>query len=327
MTSSKSSPWRAERAWEYALRQIAKAPRRHHRLLLKFAEWLRDDRALLPSSITVRLGCVRRFVAAMAGKGAPLARLRRLAARDVERFFVDDGVGHGAAARRSMQASLRLFLSFCGQHGWVDRELVSAVPPMFVYRLAEVPRFLTDEQIVQALESVDPSSVVGARDLAMLLVLATYGVRRGQVAALRLGDIDWDERRIHFRAHKGGKPVVHELTPRVASAIASYVDRFRPRMGCEVVFLRSTSPHLPISPMAISGVVSARLKQAGVEAPLLSPHAFRHAFATRLLRAGRPLKVVADLLGHRALDSATVYGKVDITALREIAADWPEVLR
>lgn len=325
--SRQSKPWCSERGWDYAVNQIGAAPSRQHRLLSKFAEWLRDDRGLLPSSITVRLGCVRRFVAAIAGDSAPLGRLRRLSARDIERFFVDDGTSRGAAARRSMQASLRLFLRFCAEHRWLDRELISAVPPMYVYRLSEVPRFLSDEQIVQVLESLDPDSFIGSRDLAMLLVLATYGVRRSQIATLRLSDIDWDERRIHFRAHKGGKPVVHELTARVAAAISDYVDRFRPRMRCDEVFLRSIAPHLPISPMAISGIVHARLKQAGVDAPLLSPHAFRHAFATRLLRAGRPLKVVADLLGHRALDSATVYGKVDLVALREIAAEWPEVLR
>jgi integrase/recombinase XerD len=226
-----------------------------------------------------------------------------------------------------MQTALRLFLRFCSAQGWASDEHVRAVPRLHRYRLDDVPRALTDEQVSRVLGSVEPTNASGARDLAILLLLATYGVRRGQIVDLRLSDVDWRRRRIVFRAHKGGKAVAHRLTTAVAAALGRYVDRFRPEVVQDHVFLRVHRPYLPVGPLAITGAVKGRLRRAGVDAPLLSPHAFRHAFAKRLLRVGRPLKVVADLLGHRHLASASVYGKVDLVGLRSIAGEWPTVLR
>ncbi|MCW8139568.1 MAG: tyrosine-type recombinase/integrase [Planctomycetota bacterium] len=218
-------------------------------------------------------------------------------------------------------------MRFAATRGWCSAELVGAVPTLHVYRLSEVPRGLTDDQIARAMRSVPADTEAGARDLAIIALLATYGVRRGQVTELRLSDIDWRARLVLFRAQKGGKAVRHVLTVPVAAVLGRYVERFRTGVSDDHVFLRAKAPRLPLSPTAVSVAVVARLKQAGVNAPLRSPHAFRHAFATRLLRTGRPLKDVADLLGHRHLGSAAIYGKVDLVALRRIAAEWPQVLR
>jgi len=293
--------------------------------LRAFSDWLRDSRGLAGGSVVLRLQSVRKFLEYLGEQ--PRAELRRLTARGVERFFVEFRQEHGSAAQRSLQAALRLFLRFASDRRWCSATLVDAVPVLHVYRLSEVPRGLSEEQVALALRSVPIETETGARDLAILSLLATYGVRRGQVAELRLSDIDWQGRFIQFRGHKGGKPIRHALTTSVGAALGRYVDRFRPRVGDDHVFLRSRVPHLPLSPTAISISITTRLRQAGVDAPLRSPHAFRHAFATRLLRAGRPLKQVADLLGHRHLGSAAIYGKVDLVALRRLSAEWPAVLR
>lgn len=324
-TRIERGPWCPQRVWEYASGQVSKAPREHRASLRAFSEWLRESRGLAGGSVVLRLQSVRKFLGWLGEQ--PRAELRRLTARDVERFFVEFRQDHGHAAQRSLQAALRLFLRFGAERRWCSAELVGAVPVLHVYRLSEVPRGLSDDQVALALRSAPTDTEVGARDLAILSLLATYGVRRGQVAQLRLSDLDWRGRLIQFRGHKGGKPVRHALTTAVAVAVGRYVDRFRPRVDEDHVFLRSRVPHLPLNPTAISVSVSARLRQAGVNAPLRSPHAFRHAFATRLLRVGRPLKHVADLLGHRHLGSAAIYGKVDLVALRRLATEWPAVLR
>jgi integrase len=201
---------------------------------------------------------------------------------------------------------------------------VGAVPTLQAYRLATVPTGLGDEQIARVLEATADDGVAGARDRAILHLLATYGVRRGHVLALRLCDLDWEARTIRFSAHKGGKPVVHALTAAVARALAHYVEQFRPRVPFDEVFLQVRHPWIPMRPESLSEAVRRRLAQAGVSG---GPHAFRHSFATRLLRAGQPLKVIADLLGHRALSSAAIYAKADVRGLRRVAAEWPEVLR
>lgn len=320
-------PWRPDRDWEYAAGQVSRAPKAHRFALQAFLRWLRDARGLGAGSVVVRLQSTRGFLAWLASRQDPRPRLRGLSARDVERFFVYYRQGHGPASQRSLQAALRLFLRFAATRGWCSAELVGAVPTLHVYRLSEIPRGLSDDHISRALHSVPVDTEAGARDRAILALLATYGVRRGQIAELRLSDIDWRARLVLFRAHKGGKAVRHTLTVPVAAVLGRYVQRFRAGVADDHVFLRAKGPRLPLSPMAISAAVVARLNRAGVDAALRSPHAFRHAFATRLLRTGRPLKDVADLLGHRHLGSASIYGKVDIVGLRRIAAEWPEVLR
>ena len=129
------------------------------------------------------------------------------------------------------------------------------------------------------------------RDRAVVYLLATYGVRRAQVSALQLTDIDWREKTIDFAAHKGGKAVRHILTQAVAEALACYLRHERPASDCAYIFLRQNSPHLQLGPLAISSLMRARMVRCGL--PPRGPHALRHAFATRLLRAGQPIKSIA----------------------------------
>src|SRR5690606_35568549 len=138
-------------------------------------------------------------------------------------------------------------------------------------------------------------------------------------------DINWRDHTITFAAHKGGKTVQHHLAPAVAAAIAAYIRDERPDNDERAVFLRKCSPHLAISPGAVSWIVRSGLQEAGVSCSPRGPHALRHAFATRLLGDGRPLKVIADLLGHRSLASVSMYAKVDYARLFEVSASWPEV--
>jgi integrase len=224
-----------------------------------------------------------------------------------------------------MQAALRLFLRFAAEEGWASPELVHAVPSFRTYGLSGVPRGLAETDVWRLLHSLG-SSDVSARDRAIVLLLAVYGVRRGQVCALRFEDLDWRERSITFRAHKGGKAIRHELIPPVADALATYLRHERPVRDDASVFLSTMQPHGALNPTAVTQVIRSLLDRLGIRSTPLGPHALRHAFATRLLRAGQSLKAIADLLGHRSLSATSMYAKVDHARLLEVAGDWPEVL-
>jgi integrase len=223
-----------------------------------------------------------------------------------------------------MRSAMRLFLGFAACQGWVGVELANAVPSLRSYRLSGLPRGLSDEHLSRLLGSPWEGDECPRRDRAIVVLLATYGVRRGQVSALQLADIDWRERTVDFAAHKGGKAVQHVLTESVAESVAEYLRNERPASDCDYVFLRQRSPFVRLGPGAISMMVVTRMKRLGL--PPLGPHALRHAFATRLLRAGQPVKAIADLLGHRSLDAIAVYAKVDHVRLFEVAVDWPETV-
>jgi integrase/recombinase XerD len=318
-------PWTPESQGVYTLQTIEKARAGNRPTLRLFADWLGEVRGLSPASITVRLWSARSFVDAVtAGAGATCARaFRSLTADGIEDFFVQYGKDHGMAARRSMRSAVRLFLKFAAFRGWVGWELADAVPSLLGYRFSSLPKGLSDEQLATMLGSPWEGSKCIRRDRAIVCLLVTYGVRREQVSALRLADIDWYERTIEFAAHKGGKAVHHVLTEAVAESLADYLRDERPISDSDHVFLRQRFPHLRLGPTAISTMVRSRMERCGL--PPRGPHALRHAFATRLLRAGQPVKAIADLLGHRSLDAVAVYAKVDFARLFEAAVDWPEV--
>ncbi len=288
--------------------------------LRSYAGWLEKDRELKESTITVRVSRARRFLAAKKGRGG-VNTLKRLGVVDVEDFFIDYAKAHAQATTRIMQASMRLFLRFAASRKWVRDDLADAVPSMREYRLSSVPRGLSDEG-VRAL--VAPSAERSARDHAIVLLLVLYGVRRSQVCELRLEDIDWRRRTIYFGPHKRGKPVLHELVPAVAVALSEYLQHERPSENTQAVFLRQIRPYLPLSPNAVSSAVRKQLRRLGLECTPCGPHSLRHAFATRLLHDGQPLKVIADLLGHRSLEAVAIYAKVDHPRLLQVAGEWPE---
>jgi integrase/recombinase XerD len=323
-------PREGRQAWSpgsefiYARNLIEKACPENRPTLRVFEEWLREEQCLSPATVTIRLGTACTFVDEItdrAGGTCACQAFESLTSAGVEDFFVQYGKGHGPAARRSMQASMRLFLKFAASRGWVGGELAEAVPSLPVFRLSGVPEGLRDEELSMVLSAPWEGCECPLRNRTIILLLSTYGVRRSQVSALQFDDIDWLEGTILFSAHKGGKEIHHDLTQAAAESLADYLRNERPTSDCNYVFLRHRPPHVRLNPAAISEMVRARMERCGL--PPRYPHSFRHAFATRLLRSGQPVKAIADLLGHRSLDAVAIYAKVDHVRLLEVAIDWP----
>lgn len=313
-------PWTPESERGYAAAAISSAAPTSKPTLRRFAQWL-EQRGLTLGSITVRVTSARSFVDWVSkGEQSAAAGFRKLTPEGIERFFVGYGKGHGKGARRSMRSAMRLVLRFTTELGWTTADLVDAVPSMRSYRLSTMPRAIGDQEVAQLLASL---AGVNARDRAIVHLLVTYGARRQQVAALKLQDINWEERILTFGAHKGGKAVMHVLTSLVAESLATYLRHERPDVASDAVFLRRSSPHLSVSPSCVTEAVRQLMVRAGL--PPRGPHALRHSFATRLLAAGQPIKSIADLLGHRSLANVGVYAKVDYARLLEVTQAWPGV--
>ena len=116
--------------------------------------------------------------------------------------------------------------------------------------------------------------------------------------------------------------------PAVGEAILVYLRRGRPHTGSRRVFLSTRPPFPPVKGSCITSLVIRAFAKTGVSSPHHGSHALRHAWAARMLEEGRPLKIIADLLGHRSLDTTRIYTKVDLSRLRTVPLPWPEeVLR
>ncbi len=320
---SKRHAWTPASEKERARRVIARAPARVRDFLRQFASWLETERGRCAESITYNTYAASLFLADLVPEGTPCSRaVRSVTPTRVEDLFIKYANTRGLASRRTIQHAMRLALQFAARRGWVSIHLADAVPSVRTYRLGSIPRGASNDQVRTLLRLVNDDGE-RARNQAIVYLLAVYGVRRGQVCALRLQDIDWKERTIVFAAHKGGKPVRHTLTAVVADAIARYIRDERPQSPSDQIFLRCRVPYLPLSPQGVSDCVRSRMLRNGL--PPFGSHALRHAFATRLLRSGQSVKAIADLLGHRSLSAVGVYAKVDLPRLFEVAVEWPEV--
>ena len=220
---------------------------------------------------------------------------------------------------------LRSLLRFLHLRGVTAGCLAAAVPPVAGWRDQRLVATLSAAEVAAILESCDTCTATGARDHAVLVVLARLGLRAAEVAGLRLEDVDWRVGELVVRG-KGARverlPLMHE----VGEAIAAYLTGWRPRAAeSRTLFLTRHAPWRQMHTNTISRIVRFACQRAGV-APV-SAHRLRHALASELLRQGSTLQDIAQVLRHRDLATTAAYAKIDRDALRTVAAPWPGAQR
>jgi len=292
-------------------------------LLEAYLKWLEQHQHAAPGTIERRVQSISQFLRWL-GPRATSQRISELTPETVEYFFLDYAKSKGRSAQRSMQAALRTFFRFCLQRGYIQQPLDRAVPTLRCYKLSTVVRGLSEEQALKLLQCIDRHSPAGRRDYAICQLLYTYGVRGGQVRALRFEDINWTGNQVLFRALKHGKDTLLPLTREVGESLLDYLKNTRP--GCQDTHLFVTL-RAPYHGLKNSSVLSNRIdhyiQAAGIEIACKGAHIFRHGFATRMLAQGHSLKAIADVLGHRHLESTFIYTKVDFEHLKQVALPWP----
>jgi integrase/recombinase XerD len=218
------------------------------------------------------------------------------------------------------------FLSFLCQIGRLREDLGHRIVSPTMYQHESIPSIIEPEDIATVLrETRRDKSVKGRRDYAILQLLATYGMRAGEVARLKLHDLDWRAETVTVTHTKTRSRTILPLMPSVAVALIAYLRHGRPRVPCRTLFLRVNAPFRGLSEdHGIQAPVCERLAAAKVR-PLgrRGPHIFRHARAVSLLRARVPSKAIADILGHRSPRSTDQYLKLQTEDLRAIALPVP----
>ena len=147
---------------------------------------------------------------------------------------------------------------------------------------------------------------------------------------LTLDDIDWRAGRIDLRQLKTGRPLALPLLPDVAQALSAYVRDGRPASSARIIFLRHCAPFEAFAPENnLTANMRGALQRAGLAGRpgRRGLYLFRHTLATRLVAGGRPLKTIADVLGHASTDTTYGYTRVDLAGLRTVAISEEEVSR
>jgi integrase/recombinase XerD len=300
----------------------SRALSRGETLLRAFETHLRHERGAAEVTCVYSARYAREFIADCFGDDAP--DFSRVRASTITAFLAARADRWTPGSMKVAAVSLRRFFRYLQMTGRIDGRLALAVPTIAGWRLASVPRVLTDQQVAALLASFDRSTPIGLRGYATTLCLVRLGLRACEVSALTLDDINWRAATLTIPATKTRRADVFPLPSAVARAILAYLRRGRPLAKTRQIFVR----HLKHGAThAGPGIVRVAAREAGARAGLAkgagNPNVLRHTVATRLLRSGATMKDVADVLRHRSIDTATIYAKVDIAALLNVATPWP----
>jgi site-specific recombinase XerD len=287
----------------------------------QYANHLEKERGLAAATVAGYWPFIRRFLVERFGDG-PIA-VQSLAPDDIARFLLQHARSGSPKVARLMVTALRSFFRFLFQHGQTESDLAGAIPTVPEWRLAEVPKYLTPEEVERVVHACQRDTAVARRDQAIILLLARLGLRASEVIALGLEDLDRRAGVLKVR----GKGRCHDYLPLpadVGEAVARYLRHHRPPCTTRRLFIRTRAPHQGFAnPSSISTIVARALKRAGLQPAFTGAHVLRHSLATGMLRSGASLDEIGEVLRHRSPNTTEIYAKVDVQGLRSLALPWP----
>jgi len=222
--------------------------------------------------------------------------------------------GLGASSLRITTVHLKVFFRWLatGQRLPMD----PAEPLLSPRADSTLPETLHATGIVKLLESIDVAEPLGRRDLAILEMFYSSGLRLAELCGLRLETLDLEEGFARVTG-KGNKTRVTRIGMKARECLSDYLANERPKL-----VTRRTSSHVfisvrggPLSPDRVRQIVKTRAARAGIEQNIY-PHLLRHSFATHLLEGGADLRVIQELLGHADISTTQIYTHVDRQRLK-----------
>jgi integrase/recombinase XerD len=294
-------------------------------LLSSFSDYLSKVRGLEPKSRDGALLGARRilqwFRIRHPGQDLGTLTAQHVLAAVEHRLSLSAASGTRTAATSHIRTFLR-FLHWAGHH---HRDLSPVVPRTPHWRLTHLPPRLSWAEVRRAIDAIGTATPIDVRDRAILLLLATTGIRNGELRALQLRDIDWRAGEVFIRRTKGKRDRLVPLIEETGAALADYILRARPKVDSAYLFLTFTAPIGPLKYAApVSRIVRKRLRCSGIELGRVGgAHLLRHSLATELVEQRRPINEIADLLGHRSINTTALYVKVATSQLADVALPFP----
>lgn len=229
------------------------------------------------------------------------------------------GRPYSSSMRSEWLNDLRHFLAWCSSQNLVLADLSGLVPRVKIrQRLPQVP---SEDEVRQLLAWPPLDTPQGLRTRGLWELAYGTGLRLGELLSLDLADIDLGERWLVVREAKNGHSRLAPLGETAASAVYAWLEvrqqLWTPRAG-EALWVGLTGVRLPRSCAAEE--INTASRALGFRVTM---HALRHAFATHLLQAGAPVRIVQELLGHVALNSTQRYTRVVVTDLRKLLRHHP----
>ena len=285
-----------------------------YRFMIKdYRNYLRIERRMSPNTVTSYCHDVEEFLKFVGYSPAAIT------SEDIESYL-----GHVTSAGLSKRSSARLlsalrnFFDWCVEEGEIQDNPCDRVdaPKLGKY----IPSVLSVEEVSSILESVDLKAPFGKRNRAILEVLYGCGLRVSEAAALRISHIYLTEGFIDVIG-KGDKQRLVPLGEVAAEAIRAYLpERPAPaeRRFEDILFLNKFGK--PLSRVSIFKLVKDQAMVAGIHKEI-SPHTFRHSFATHLIENGADLRIVQEMLGHESILTTEIYTHIDTSTWHQSVLD------
>lgn len=312
----------AQGQWPIAPKATCAADELRFAVCEEYETWLREERGLAAASIDALMWEGRNFLAWQLDRRGPDS-LMTMTVAEIDRYMDARSPHQTRKSVKDVAERLRSMLRYLHRTGRTAIDLSPHVIAPLLYAYEGVPSILERDQIAAVLQAAGKDKTpMGLRDHAILQLLATYGLRSGEICNLRIEDIDWRAGSIRIRHTKTRACSFLPLMVPVGEAVLAYLQAGRPVTDAREIFIRTRAPYRKLGLLA--GMVRRRLEDAGIKpAGKSGSHIFRHARAVEMLRAAVPQKVIGDLLGHRSTESTAPYLKLATEDLRAIALDVP----
>jgi site-specific recombinase XerD len=286
--------------------------------VVMFAKYLRRERGLASRTIESHCSRLSPFLERVSSAGLRVATVTVAEIDDILiRMIRDDGYGRGTI--QGLVSVLRVFFRHAEAQELCRAGVAAALKAPRVYRCESLPSRLSWDDVQRVIGTTQGNKSVDIRDRVILMLMAVYGLRCGEVVALQLEDIGWQRGMLLIRPGKTGRSRNYPLCSTVGNVVLRYLREVRAPSESRQLLLRIRAPFRPMSGSAVSSAVRRRFFLSGVQSLHHGPHTLRHACATHLLAQGLSLKEIGDHLGHCSPEATRVYAKVDLVALRTVA--------
>ena len=312
----------AQGNWPPDAEMIGPDDEHRHEICREYEAWLREERGLASASIAALMWEARNFLRWQFDR-AGAASLETLSIVDIDLYMDMRAPGLRRKSLADVAERLRSVVRHLHRTGRIPTDLTPHIIGPMLYAYEDVPSTLERSQIAAVLATTqEDRSPRGLRDYAILQLLATYGLREGEICRLRLDDVDWRAESLRICHTKTNAYSYMPLMVTVGEALLDYLRLGRPQVEVREIFVRSCAPYIAMT--NLYGMIRGRLAAAGVvPAGKRGPHVFRHARAVEMLRASVPQKIIGDVLGHRSTESTNAYLKLATDDLRAVALDVP----
>jgi site-specific recombinase XerD len=292
------------------------------RVVEEYDAYLQKERVLSEATRRTYEPLALQFLRRRFGSGP--VDLSRLRPSDAINYVPQHVKALSSTRAQLMRTAIRSFLQFARYRGDLALDLAAFVPSVASWSLSTLPKSLPLEQVEQVLALCPRRTAVGRRAYAVLLLLARLGLRAGEVVRLTLDDIEWETSRITIHG-KMNRVDQLPLPADVGKALAAYLKHDRPRaLTTRRLFVRIRAPHSGFKGSgSVDHIVTQALARAGINSPRKGAHQLRHSLACKMLRQGRSLHEIGEILRHRSPDTTAIYAKVDLLGLRPLALPWP----